>query len=255
LARIYLGDGQSKLGRYGEALEALTMAHARLTLGKALPWASISLNIVARVYMMLGQPARGWKLIEDTPPDLPAAVLALRYINQARVLRALGRPRGRLIESALELFQRQKQHETDLLAQLEQAIDSDPVAGARIAAAVEQQAVQRMHGPLQVEAQVIGCTCLLSAGEVKAAAAKARELIDSATRSPTWTLYPGTIFWHAFEALDADGAGASALEILGRGVAWVNAALRDVPDEFRASFRERNPINRAILTTATRRLR
>jgi len=255
LARIYLGDGQSKLGRYGEALEALTMAHARLTLGKALPWASITLNILARVYLMLGQPARGWKLIEETPPDLPAAVLALRYINQARVLRALGRPRGRLIESALALFERQKQHETDLLAQLEQAIDGDPAPGAQIAACVEEQAVQRMHGPLQVEAQVIGCMCLLNAGEVQAAAAKARGLIVSATRAPTWTLYPGTIFWHAFAALDADGDSASALEILGRGAAWINAALRDVPDEFRASFLERNPINRAILTTATRRLR
>lgn len=255
LARIYLGDGQSKLGRYGEALEALTMAHARLTLGKALPWASIALNILARVYMLLGQPARGWKLIEETPADLPAAVLALRYINQARVLRALGRPRGRLIESALELFERQKQHETDLLAQLEQAIDSDPAAGAQIAASVEEQAVQRMHGPLQVEAQVVGCMCLINAGEVKAAAAKARGLVGWSTRSPTWTLYPGTIFWHAFDALDADGDSASALEILGRGVAWINAALRDVPDEFRASFLERNPINRAILTTATRRLR
>src|SRR5262249_38162501 len=149
LARIYLGDGQSKLGRYAEAIEALTMAHTRLALGKALPWASIALNILARIYMLLGQPARGWKLIEQTPPDLPPSGLGLRYITQARLLRALGRPRGRLIEGALDLFARQKQHETDLLAHLEQALESVPVVGAEIAARVEEQGVQRMHGPLR----------------------------------------------------------------------------------------------------------
>ena len=255
LARIYLGDGLSKLGRYRESLDALTMAHTRLTLGKALPWASIALNILARVYMLLGQPARGWKLIEETPPDLPAAVLALRYINQARVLRALGRPRGRLIESAFELFERQKQHETDLLAHLEHAIDSEPAHGAQIAVNVEAQALQRMHGPLLVDAQAIGCMCLFKAGDVKAAAAKARALLGSASRLSTWTLYPGSIFWHAFEALDAEGDTETALDALSNGVAWINAVLPDLPDEFSASFRERDPINRAILTTATRRLR
>jgi len=255
LARVYLGDGLSKLGHFREALDALSMAYTRLALGKAMPWASIAQNILARLYAILGQPARGWKLLEQTPADMPAAVLALRYINQARVLRALGRPRGRLIADALELFARQKQHETDLLVRLEQAIDSEPAQGAELATRVEVDAVARMHPPLQLDAQVIGCACLLKAGAIESAAVKAHAMLATAARSFNWTLYPGMLYWNAFEALDANRETAAALDALHRGVTWINNALPNVPDEFTSSFLDRNPVNRAILTTASRRLR
>ncbi len=254
LARVYLGNGLLKLGKFREALEALSTAHTRLALGKAMPWAIIAQNILARAYVVLGQPERGWKLLEGAPDELPPAVLALLYINQARVLRAMRRPRGHLIADALALHALQKQHETDLLAYLEQAIDSESAEGAELAARAEADAATRMHHPLRLDAQIIGCACLLKAGAVELAAAKAHAMLAMAEKSCSWTQYRGSLYWNAFEALDANRETESALDALHHGVAWINSVLPSVPDAFNASFLERNPVNRALLSTASRRL-
>jgi hypothetical protein len=69
-------------------------------------------------------------------------------------------------------------------------------------------------------------------------------------------IYAGDQWWLLFQALDAGGDRAGAEEALRRGVHWINeTALPHVPAEFRDSFLNRNPTNRAILTTAGRRLR
>jgi hypothetical protein len=52
----------------------------------------------------------------------------------------------------------------------------------------------------------------------------------------------------------AAGDGAAAAEALG-AASWIQrTALPNVPDEFKDSFLNRNPVNRSILTTASRRL-
>jgi len=50
---------------------------------------------------------------------------------------------------------------------------------------------------------------------------------------------------------DAEGARAA----LRGGLGWIEAALADVPDEFRDSFRNRNPVNEALLTARAPRSR
>jgi tetratricopeptide (TPR) repeat protein len=250
LARVYLGDGLSKLGRYREALDALSTAHARLALGKAMPWAVIAQNILARLYAILGQPERGWMLLDKFPADLPPAVLALLYINQARVLRAIRRPRGRLIADALELFARQKQHETDCwriwskrsTARQRRCRTRGPGRGRGRGAHARTAAV---------DAPDLGCACPLKPAPWKPRR-QAHAMLAAAARSRMDAISHALL--ECLLAFEANRETASALDALHRGVAWINTAMPNVPDEFSGSFLERNPVNRAILAAANRRL-
>jgi hypothetical protein len=211
-------------------------------------------SVLARTWIVLGQPTRGWKLLAEEVPGVTDSVRGLRLVNLVRVLRALGKPHTQQLEEARALFARQAQHEGDLLVQLEHALDAAPAEGAAIAAAVEAQAGERMHRSLQLDAQVIGCATLLASGAIEMAAEKARAALRFAATSITWTVYRGELWWRAHEALAAAGAQDEALGALTEAVAWVDATLPNVPDECRDSFLNRNPVNRAILTTASRRL-
>lgn len=63
-------------------------------------------------------------------------------------------------------------------------------------------------------------------------------------------------WWIAYEIFDAAGESAAAARALQRAVEWIEqSALPHVPDEYCDSFLNRNPVNRAILTAASRRKR
>jgi tetratricopeptide (TPR) repeat protein len=252
VAELYLGVLSTSLGRYRQTLELLDAAQQRLVLGRAVSWAVMARGVLARTWLVLGQPARGWKLLAEDVPGVTDAVRGLRLVNLVRVLRAMGRPHAEPLDEARSLFVRQAQHEGDLLVDLERAIDAVPAEGAVIAAAVEAKAGERMHRSLQLDAQVIGCATLFASGAIEKAAEKARATMRCAATSITWTVYRGELWWRAHQALAAAGAADEARAALDQAVAWIDATLPNVPEEYRDSFLNRNPVNRAILTTASR---
>jgi hypothetical protein len=68
-------------------------------------------------------------------------------------------------------------------------------------------------------------------------------------------MYRAEAWWIEFEAFSTGGDMVDATNSLAHAVDWINTvALPNVPDEFSDSFLNRNPINRAILTTASRKL-
>ncbi|HUL65683.1 MAG TPA: BTAD domain-containing putative transcriptional regulator [Burkholderiaceae bacterium] len=255
VAELYLGVLCNSLGRFGQTLQLLDTAQQRLVLGRAVSWAVMARGVLARTWLVLGQPARGLRLLADEIDGVTDSVRGLRLVNLVRVLRALGKPHARELAEAHALFARQAQHEGDLLVQLEQAVDAPPSEGAALAAAVEAAADARMHRSLQLDAQVIGCAALLASGAIDRAAEKARATLRFAANSITWTVYRAEIWWRAHEALAAAGAQDEALAALRDGVAWIDAILPNAPDECHDSFLDRNAVNRAILTTASRKLR
>src|SRR5882672_869218 len=153
VAELYLGVLSTSLGRYRQTLDLLDAAQQRLVLGRAVSWAVMARSVLARTWLVLGQPARGWKLLAEDVPGVTDAVRGLRLVNLVRVLRALGKPHAEPLDEARSLFLRQAQHEGDLLVDLERAIDAVPAEGAEIAAAVEAKARERMHRSLQLDAQ------------------------------------------------------------------------------------------------------
>jgi hypothetical protein len=63
-------------------------------------------------------------------------------------------------------------------------------------------------------------------------------------------LYIGEV-WLA--ALDSGGEAAGTAAILDTARRWIEATAANLPEEFRASFRDRNPVNRILLARAASR--
>jgi hypothetical protein len=56
----------------------------------------------------------------------------------------------------------------------------------------------------------------------------------------------------AIEVWQAAGEAERARDTLRRALDWIDAASRGLPDELRASFIERNPVNRRLLELSRR---
>jgi hypothetical protein len=82
-----------------------------------------------------------------------------------------------------------------------------------------------------------------------------RELVPHLATLQPADLYFGHAWWLAAQVFEASGDGDEALMALGQGAQWVRrVALPHVPEAFRESFVQRNPVNRALLAAADRRL-
>ena len=93
-------------------------------------------------------------------------------------------------------------------------------------------------------------------GQTAEAAAAMQEVVGRMASVPPADLYRGQAWWLAAQVFDANGDSAQALMALAQGTDWVRrVALPHVPEEFRDSFLQRNPANRALLAAADRRLR
>src|SRR5262249_51972269 len=107
-----------------------------------------------------------------------------------------------------------------------------------------------------VRARLLRAAHLLRAGDSRAALELARGVGTLADGVGPWDMYLPEAWWIQFRVYDAAGDHAAAGDTLQRAVHWINTtALSDVPDEYRDGFLNRNPVNRSILTSASRRLR
>ena len=94
---------------------------------------------------------------------------------------------------------------------------------------------------------------LTRAGRSGEAAAAAREVVAECAGKQPYGLYVPEVWWILHAAFAADGDEVAALAALKSAASWIGSvALPHVPDAFRDSFLNRNPINRAVLSAAKR---
>jgi hypothetical protein len=106
-----------------------------------------------------------------------------------------------------------------------------------------------------MKARLLRAHALSRTGDTGAAAAAMRELVPRLATLRPADLYFGRAWWIATQVFEASGDSDEALAALAQGAQWVRrVALPHVPEEFRSSFLERNPTNRALLAAAGRRL-
>jgi hypothetical protein len=87
------------------------------------------------------------------------------------------------------------------------------------------------------------------------ARAEADELVTRLAHCHPADTYLGEAWWIAVRAFDSLGQGQAADAALRTGFEWIaRRALPQVPPAFRHGFVERNPVNRALLAAAARRL-
>jgi hypothetical protein len=140
-----------------------------------------------------------------------------------------------------------------MLARLDLASTLEATDAAAQCADVQRVAEDAEYHGIAAKARLLRARYLLRAGEPELAAASLRDRPTQLNGVRPADAYPAEADWIAYEVFTAVDDPEGAKDALQRAVDWIeHAALPNVPDEFRDSFLSRNPVNRAILTTASR---
>ena len=135
------------------------------------------------------------------------------------------------------------------------AAGDDAIAAVRRCDEVLQMAIGLEFAGIAMKGRLLRAHALCRAGHADAAALAMRELLPQFAMVQPADLYFGRAWWLAAQVFEVSGDGDQALMALAQGAQWVRrVALPNVPEEFRESFLQRNPTNRALLAAADRRL-
>jgi tetratricopeptide (TPR) repeat protein len=254
-ALFALGQVLRSTGEYTASL-AHTEAQRALWIGEREPLVCMCDFSLANSYLQLGQLARaaqiaGAAVVSDRlPPGHRVKFLVVR----ARLAEALGQPTAPLLQQADGLMTPDELHGTYWRQlELEWSLALEPaqaLARARQVLAVTEKSEQ--FGA-QISAHTRCAAAALRMPDPATALAHARRALDLLGVYEPDDLYRAEVGWVAWEAHTLAGEpGADG--VLEQTAEWVlNTERLHVPDAFKASFRERNRINRKILAALSSR--
>jgi hypothetical protein len=241
-------------GRFAEAMSLLRGAHADLLRGGSPYWLTYCADQLAVLYAHLGQPGRARDLLQPSLPPLPPEARVARWIAQSRVARAAGKPLppwdpalvAAIGDTACPARWR-------LLALLERACQAAPSEALAWCGHVQIEAQQRELEGIRLHALVRAVGVAVDAGLRETAAELTRHAAMLAHDCDPVGLPPTEMRWQLHRGFEFVGDTRKSMLSLRAALEWIErAALPNVPDEFKDSFLNRNPINRAILTRASR---
>jgi tetratricopeptide (TPR) repeat protein len=246
-----------ELGRFDEALHLTHDTLAAMRRGGFDAWIYNTENDLANAYVALGQTQRALNALTALPDDVPSWVRAGRLATRARVERWRGQPSRALYEQAHALVaELDTRSYVRLKLDIEVARELPREEGVDRLAILIEEATTRQYGGLERHATAYRIEALQALGDAAAASALAHRSLTAFDQRAPVSIYPPELWWILFQAFEAAVDRTSAGECLQRAVTWIKmSALPNVPGEFKDSFLHRNPINRTILTTASRRLR
>jgi len=250
---MYVGMYSAMIGRYRDALDSLGSALAVFEADGQTVWTAVANNHRAGLLIDLGQFARAKQALGGSVPSIDS-VRARVALLTGRIERALGGSGEAHFAQALAALGERGDIHMRMLAQLDATLTLPAADAAAQCASVQQMAEESEYHGIAAKARLLRAKHLLRAGEAALAAACLRERpahLDGVRPADT---YAAEAWWIAHEVFAAVGDGEAAADAIQRGVDWIQrTALPNVPDEFKDSFLNRNPVNRSILTTASRR--
>ena len=251
---IMLGRYLQEAGRYREAHHMLAGVLERH--GQANDWISAQCKAtLAHCFITLGQTARAQRLLGSAPPAEATARIFWLHAK-VRLARAEGKPTRSLLDQVAEHAATSPRSERLLWqVQIELARELDAPEAVALAQRVADESVTKRTRSTYLPARVMLVDALRRAGRHEESARTARDLIDDLATRAVIGMYPAEFWWFIFQAFDAAGDKSPALAALRRGVEWIRTTGQEhVAEEFRDSFTDRNPVNRSVLTTASRLL-
>jgi len=247
----------AEAGQYRQAVEMLmTSLEEQKASGDS--WHRIPCEVaLALCFTVLGQPGRAKPLVNElAAADEMQRVGCLSAL--VRIAQSEGKPARLLLERVIGLAATSARGERVLWqARIDLCREIEAHAAIALAQGIAQQSLAKNTYTAYLPATAMRVDALRRAGEFKTAADEALCLADVLSTRPVVGMYAPECWWIIFQALDASGEIHldRALDALRRGVDWIQQiALPNVPTEFRDSFLNRNPVNRAVLSTAGRRL-
>ncbi|MGH6624426.1 MAG: hypothetical protein ACREBN_10660, partial [Burkholderiaceae bacterium] len=241
-------------GRLSEALALLEDACAILRGGGSDYWLAYCSDQLALLHLQLGQPGRVRGLPEELP-RLPPEARISRWIVHSRVARALGqRPEPAPASTLQAMGDADCPARWLQLAMLERARGVEPQQAIALCGRISEEASSSGYLGIRLHATALSAERAAECGDAAAAGRFAAEAMTLARQFWPTGVSMGEVMWCIHRGCTAANNATGADEALKRGVQWIEVtALPNVPSEFRDSFLDRNPVNRSLLTTASRR--
>jgi hypothetical protein len=254
---VPLGALAAHLGDFRRGLDALDAAMACFRHTEHAPFRVATENVTIALLIRLGQFARARRMADSDVPERLRDARGRRLTLLARLEHAAGNSGRRYLDEVLKLHAGLPVGlaPTALLARLELSRELPPAAALATCTEVEREAMRGEWLGYAAAARVRQADCL-AADDPRAAADVMGRVLDDLPRISPVDSYLPEAWWVAHRAFAAAGDTPSARAALRTARDWVmRTALPTVPGAYRDSFLNRNPVNRAILTTAGRVLR
>jgi DNA-binding SARP family transcriptional activator len=254
VVQTYVGLYCGMAGQYAEALQHFDAALACFARDAQAVWTAVAANHKAQLLLDLGQFARARQALEH-PPAPVDHVRARSATIAARISRAQGQSGQPELQTALALLGPGADPLVRMHTLIENALAPETATQPQAFDEVLAMALQLEFAGVAMKVRLLRAQAQARAGQAPAAAVAMRELVALLPRVQPADMTLGQAWWLAAQVFDASGDGDQALMALAHGAQWVRrVALPQVPEDFRESFLQRNPSNRALLAAADRRL-
>jgi tetratricopeptide (TPR) repeat protein len=251
--QLVLGVNLRDRGAYGQALTRLDRV-LELADERTPMFRQPALNTLALLWLQLGQPARAQPLQKEALRYGQVAIwlVARAHLQLGLLRQRLGQPARDCFEQALRVAPPTGRPLTYMHASLCLAELDGGDAGYSRAIEIDRQALAGEFTGMRVVAQAALTRIALADRAPQRAALHAREAIWLLAQADPDETYRGDIWLAAYRALVAVG-DPHADDVMNSAVTWITqVAQQAVPTEFRDGFLNRNPVNRDLLTMATR---
>jgi len=241
------------VGRYGEALVLLEEALAGFaTGGGSQADLARTEQCLVVLYQHLGQPARAVPLLAAERPGMPRGLAMIRLAHRAELEARMGRDGLLLMREALQIIP----NADDIYHRITSLFASrlvQPDEGEALAAGLALWATTRERYGVALAGHVRAAACALAQGTPARAFPHVDAALHLAKRYLPDSFYLAELWVVAAQTLEPLGRDDDARRAAAEGLAWMkNVHDAQVPGEFRASFLERNPVNRELLALNAR---
>jgi tetratricopeptide (TPR) repeat protein len=241
------------IGHYGEAIAMLEEALAEFRRAGTLHWSFSAAHRLALAYAHVGQHARALKLLGDDPAGLATKAQAIWIAHRAEVARLAGGAPLKPVRAALALLGGDLDDGNNRLVSLIASAIVPPEEGESMATAVAAWAAARERFGMAIVAHVRAAGCALALGAVDRAEPQIEAALRLFADHEPDNFYRAELWWVATQVFRAANRGARADRMLADGRDWITRiASEHVGAQYRDSFLNRNPVNRALLAAASR---
>ena len=242
----------AEAGRYGEALDTIDAALECFRGDGQTLWIAVANNNKAAMLIHLAQYGRAKKALDYVAPSV-GHVRARGAMLAARIARLLGRSAKPDLRLAAEALGSAGDPYMRMLVELEEAIEMAPIDAAELCSRVRSAAEKIEYFGVALKASLFSVRFLLKANQLNAADARWTELQPALASIQAADMYLPEAWTIGHDVLAAKGDASGAAALHARAVEWIEqTALRHVPPTYRDSFLHRNPVNRRLLTAASR---
>ena len=255
ISRSIFARRYKELGRFSEALAMLEAVRDEQQGSQGVAVSGVTEADLAGLFLWLGQPARAMSVLRPPASDAPPFMHRTYHFAAAEIETSQGHKPMAKLQEALRWADRESGpfYRFVIECEMSRILPADEGAALALQSMARSEAIGLELSTWPLKA--LASDALRRAGRLDEAMELASQCVAHFEGRPPFVLYAPEYWWIVHQIFAAGSNRHAADGALRKGVDWIQTTLHQVPEPFRYSFVQRNPVNRALLTTAARLLR